>query len=231
MARGDIKIDYDTNDLIFNKSATNVVNKTSLIYDSSLDIATLRIEIPEDQSLNDAWKTYEAYVDGFVDISVGEETTPVNIEYFYTSSLGQAILIKSLSMSVFEDGESEPTTITVADFRTIYDTITSNKESLRIKYFSSTIESFFSKVVFLGDFYVKDDIQQNQYILLNINEGALLQNPTYGVGVANYAQSPTSDQDLLNTIVEKFAQDLLRVTSIKKLEDSISVESEDFNRS
>jgi len=95
---------------------------------------------------------------------------------------------------------------------------------------SVSVESFVIETVFLGDFDVRDDIQQNEYVLLNINEGSLLQNPTYGVGLGNYLHSPTTDQDLINLVVEKFAQDLLRVTKISKNDGLLSVESEDFNK-
>ena len=194
MARGDIKIDYDTNDLVFKKSTSNVVNAVTFGAWGIPQIGRLRVEIPENQSLNDSWKTYETYVDGYIDTSSVAGSYDMYVEYFYKTGSGQEIVIKLLPMTVFEDGESEPTTMIVSEFIAINDTIAANKESLKIKYFSSTSESFFYKTVFLGDFNVKEDIQQNQYMLLNINEGAILQNPTSGVGAANYAQSPDYDQ-------------------------------------
>tara|TARA_R110000765_G_scaffold245498_3_gene347625 strand:- start:395 stop:1141 length:747 start_codon:yes stop_codon:yes gene_type:complete len=91
------------------------------------------------------------------------------------------------------------------------------------------IETFVAESILLGDFFVEDSIPQNEYTLLNINEGAFLQNPTYGTGMSKYIQSPNSDNDIINIIVEKFAQDSLRVMGIEKNNEIINVESEDFN--
>ena len=81
----------------------------------------------------------------------------------------------------------------------------------------------------LGDFVAEDDIPQNEYILLNAKEGSFLQNPLQGVGIHGYTQSPSSNQQLIDNVVEKFALDSLRVIGISKVGDDLSIESEDYN--
>ena len=80
----------------------------------------------------------------------------------------------------------------------------------------------------LGDFVAEDNVLQNEYILLNSNEGSFLQSPTFGVELGNFLQAPSSDSQILQTIVDKFAQDALRVIGISKNGETINVQSEDF---
>jgi len=49
------------------------------------------------------------------------------------------------------------------------------------------------------------------------------------VGIHGYTQSPSSNQQLIDNVVEKFALDSLRVIGISKVGDDLSIESEDYN--
>lgn len=82
----------------------------------------------------------------------------------------------------------------------------------------------------LGDFVIEDYIPQNEYILLNANEGSFLQNPLQGVGLMKYLQSPSTSEEMINEVIEKFANDALRVLGIRKNGDNLTIETEDYNK-
>jgi hypothetical protein len=131
----------------------------------------------------------------------------------------------------------EVTRLTVERFNEIINEVGSEKNDMFSVYGASqsvtdvTTNNDFVAInkLLMGDFVVDDYIPHNEYILLNANEGSFLQTPLQGVGIAKYTQSPSSNQQLIDNVVEKFALDFLRVVDISKDVDNLIIESEDYN--
>lgn len=140
MGRGDIKIDYDTNDLIFKKSSGNVLNKAEFVYDSQENSATIKVEIPESESVNENWKSYEAYVDGLLDMSAAPISTFIDIEYYYSRLGGLRTSVSKFPLTYFLE-KSVPSRITVEDFTDIQETNSQDGTSIKIQHYSAELHS------------------------------------------------------------------------------------------
>ena len=241
MARGDARIDFSTNDLLIEKSGGDIFVPNSWRYDSDKDIVYVSLELPRQYSdefdETRDWRTHTPVCERFQAIDSIYDSKEVYIEYTYRNLADLSVAIDSFPATQKGIG-SEVIYMTVVEWNILLDSIVGNKKSLifdyREYYVSTDVETIENKVIFvrdliLGDFVIEDNITQNEYLLLNANEGSFLQHPLQGVGIGSFIQSPSSDQSLINTVVEKFAQDTLRVIGIQKIEETLTVESEDFN--
>ena len=234
MARSDVQIDLATNDLKIEKSKSNVYAGNSWRYDSALDVVIVSIQIPREYSTgldeNRDWKTYTASTNNLQKIDAIYVSKLVELEYTYLSIDGLTFAISKESLADYSQGYT-PKFLTVNDYNLIIEEADLVEDDYIFGYASQESSAYFiiNRSV-LGDFVVEDKISQNEYILLNASEGSFHQVPLQGVGIGNYIQSPTSDQQLLDKVVEKFAVDALRVLGIVKNDDNITIETEDFNK-
>jgi hypothetical protein len=236
MARSDVQIDLATNDLKIEKSKSNVYAGNSWRYDSALDVVIVSIQIPREYSDgldNDKdWKAYTPSTNNLQKIDVIYVSKLVELEYTYISIDGLTFVISKESLGNYSDEYGyAPNFLTVEDYNLIIEEADLVEDDYVFGYASQDSSAYFiiNRGV-LGDFVVEDNISQNEYILLNASEGSFHQVPLQGVGIGNYIQSPTSDQQLIDMVVEKFAVDTLRVLGIVKNGDNITIETEDFNR-
>jgi len=237
MSRGDIQIDTSTNDIKIERADTNEYASNSWRYDSSNNIVFISLEIDKDYA-NDLipskdWKNFGVATEKLSVIDSSYDSADIYIEYMYLDAFGGSVSI-NISRGVFYSDGDTPKYITVADFNQIVNEIKTTDEDLTFGYSeyddgSTVYGHIVIKRVVLGDFVVEDNVIQNEYILLNVSEGSFLQNPLQGVDINSFLQSPSTEQQLLDTVVEKFAQDSLRVMGIRKVGDSLIVQSEDFN--
>lgn len=240
MPRGDVNLDFDTNDLIISKSLNNVISENSWKYDGATGnvVVSILIDRKYADGANDFddWRTVNPASNKLLEIDSVYNGSSVHISYSYIDSKGLLNSIGSfIATSRDYSGTLQP--FNVYDWNIYTSSVLSNQSiifSYEKNYVDSggtqtAYESMYVRKAILGDFVVEDNKTQNEYILLNINEGSLLQNPLQGVGLQNYIQSPSSNESLVNAVVEKFALDSLRVIGIQKTDDNLTIESEDYN--
>ena len=235
MPRGDIQIDINTNDLRIDRSKSNTYLSTSWRYDDISDVVILSINVPQNfadgnnSSLN--WRQLLAPIRSIESIDNSHDSLPVHLEFTYNDSNGLKNIISNLQLA-YDSEDSFIEYLTVSRLNSLVSASEANEDFVfnYRKDADTDHEYFILNILVLGDFVVEDNINQNEYILLNANEGGFLQNPTFGVGAANYINSPTSDDQFLQIIVDKLAQDSLRVLGIQKVNEVIELQSKDFNR-
>ena len=230
MARGDIKIDYNTNDLRIENSSSNVYNEA--IFNSDAD-PKIVITIPFSHT-SDAYKSYQAHIKVLPTIDVSFDADPIKMAFAHIDENGLHSEITQLFNVSILDVDGVPTNATVLELKTLAATALAAGEALRFSYRDTSVDPFsvyFCESKMLGDFVASgtegENITQNEYIILNINEGSLLQDPLQGVGIQKYIQSPSSNQDIINEITEKLALDALTVIGLEIVGSKISIKSED----
>lgn len=234
MARGDIQIDLETNDLKIEKTNSNSYVSASWEYISALNYVEVTAIIPQqyvdgfNSSLD--WRTLVAPVRSLTPIDETYNDVEVRFSFKYLDFNGLTVDIATFQLA----NESSDDTIEYL-YGQQYNELLNKEgdEEFVFNYRKDSVtnhEYFLMTVLVLGDFVVENNLNQNEYILLNANEGSFLQNPTFGVNASSYIQSPSSNETFLQTIVDKFAQDALRVLGIQKSEDVIEIQSEDYNK-
>jgi hypothetical protein len=235
MARGDIQIDTEVNDLRIEKVNSNPYITSSWSYVDVLNYVEIEVLVPFqyadgiDSTLD--WRTLVATTRSLGEIDDSYDALQVLVSYRYIDTNGLKQTITTLQLAHEPEGDTIRY-LTVQLFNELVVDAGKQKDFLYNyrKDADTSHEYFILNTLVLGDFVVENSVNQNEYILLNANEGSFLQNPTFGVGAGNYIQAPTNDETFLQTIVDKFAQDALRVLGIQKSEEVIEVQSEDFNR-
>ena len=150
--------------------------------------------------------------------------------YYYIDGNGLKEFVDSSICSILN--EEVISMLTVESYNNFLGSLEDN-EDITFSFYEDSVggdKLFFIQKLVLGDFIAVDDISQNEYVLMNVSEGAFLQNPTFGVGLANYLQSPTSNDDIIQKITDKFAQDSLRVLGIRMNDELLQVQSEEATK-
>jgi len=146
MARGDVRIDYETNDLIIEKSSDNAFDSIKHRFDVSLDSVVLTVTIPSRYSENDLWKTYKAHVDNIDSIDPSYDSKSLLIEYSYINGLGLEVFLGQFNSIGFVS-TSSPSFLTVGSFKQLLSEAKENNQSARFKYFySEKSESFYYSI-------------------------------------------------------------------------------------
>lgn len=234
MPRGDVQIDFETNDLKIEKFKLNKYVKSSWEYNASNNTVTVSVEVPRQYADGSVpsldWKSYVAPVRFLEEITGANDTSEVRLYFYYVDLNGLSVPISNLQLA----NENSEYSLRYLDVQNYNELISGKREEEEYVFnyridASTGWEYFVMNVLVLGDFVVENSVNQNEYVLLNGNEGSFLQNPTFCVGAKNYIQAPTNDEGFLQTIVEKFAQDSLRVLGIARINDVIELQSEEFN--
>jgi len=76
-----------------------------------------------------------------------------------------------------------------------------------------------------GDFCSGESLKQAQMLLLQTNKGEWKQNPTMGVGVVNYLETPRMN-GLSREVREQFTRDGMRVNAVNINGSKLNVEAE-----
>ena len=241
MARGDIQISLETNDLKIEKSSNNIYATNSFRTDELVDVVVVSIVIPKEYSdgftSNDSfdWRNYTPATKDLEKIDDPlHHSKVVHLEYVYIDSNGLNIPIAEHSLVTYGSGNTVKF-LTALEYNELIDEAILADNDFVFGYAMQVIENvtyelFSIKALTLGDFVIEDHIPQNEYILLNAKEGSFLQVPLQGVGLGNFLQSPSTSQELIDTVIEKFAQDTLRVIGIVKNDDNLTIETEDYNK-
>tara|TARA_R110002020_G_scaffold171353_1_gene361348 strand:- start:270 stop:977 length:708 start_codon:yes stop_codon:yes gene_type:complete len=233
MARGDIQISLEDSDLRIEKSKNNSYPPYSWRHDSADNTVILSVKLPREfspENINGVdWKSYLAPISSKELIDNTYDSSLVYVEYYYTKNNGlDTVLSKSQAILLEEDRVTYPN---IQEYNELLSSLEKNQDLLFGFNFdeASGDNNFLIEAKVLGDFVVKDFLPQNEFVVMNASEGSFLQHPTFGVGLRDYIQSPTSSDELIQRVTNKLAQDGLRVIGINTKDGLLSVQSEEAN--
>ena len=230
MARQDILLDLDTEDLVIS-SVKGKFSSAEFFVDDVNSLIYLLVTIPSDLIKDSRWKNERIYVENTISTISGVDSYQLKVKYVYVASGGSEVELDSLDGYTY-NGDGTYSTIDANHINLEIDSALLNNNHLCISYIERPdLNCFVVDTIGFGDFKIGNGITQNEYMLLKGNEGFLLQDPVAGVGIKNFINSPTNSQDLVEKVIDKFKQDLLQVVNIEQTDEGLlRIESQDINR-
>lgn len=178
MARSDVRIDYDTNDLLIEKSDSNVFDVSKHRYDATIDAVILTIIIPASQKNEEDWKKYPAHVDNIDEIDSSYDDRSLIVDYAYIDGNELEVFLGRFDSIGFVE-TSSPSFLTVGSFKKIIADNAAENKSTRIKYFYS--EKNFNEILITYDnpdrvgFHInfKDYVEGNGSYTIDYGDGTV----------------------------------------------------------